>query len=161
MAKITDKTAFAGETLTCAFAASDVDVAAKVMLSDGSTQTTADATRDGAKWTANVATDDFSGSVRWFAQATRADGSKAVVANGSIYVCPLVSKYRAVVTELETVLQNWGTNPNKQITVGEISISCKDREELVGLISYWRSRAEADERGTASASGPLKIQGGF
>lgn len=161
MPMLTDKAAFAGETLTVTFSASENDAEAVVVLSDGTAQTETAATRDGGNWAATVPTDGLSGRARWIVRVTRADGSKSVVASGAIYLKPLVSKYRAVVAAIETALQNWGSNPNKQISVGELSITYKDRDELVGLLSYWRSRADADESGSTATSGPLKVYGGF
>ena len=161
MPMLTDRAAFVGETLTATFSATENDAEAVVMLSDGTAQTETAATKDGGEWAATVPTDGLSGRARWIARVTRADGSKAVVASGAIYLKPLVSKYRAVVAAIETALQNWGSNPNKQISVGELSITYKDREELVGLLSYWRSRADADESGSTATSGPLKVYGGF
>ena len=161
MAKITDRAAFAGETLTATFAARTADETAKIIMADGETTLEADATRDGDTWKVTVATSSLSGNVRWRFQTTDDTGGVVVAEYGSIYLKPLVSKYRAVVAAIETALQNWGNNPNKQISVGEVSITYKDREELVGLLSYWRSRATADENGTTATSGPLKVKGGF
>lgn len=161
MAKLTDRAAFAGETLAATFAAGATDAAAKIIMADGETTLEAAATRDGDTWKVAVSPSNLSGNVRWHFQTTAEDGGVSVAASGAIYLKPLVSKYRAVVAAIEVALQNWGNNPNKQISVGEVSITYKDREELVGLLSYWRSRATADENGTTATSGPLKVKGGF
>lgn len=159
MAKFTDRAAFVGETLTETFSLEDA-TSAKIVMADGTNTVTADATADGTSWTATANPSTLSGNVRWQLQVTRASGV-TVEASGQIYLKPLVSKHRAVVAAIETALQNWGNNPNKQISVGELSITYKDREELVGLLSYWRSRADADEQGTTATSGPLILKGGF
>ena len=82
----------------------------------------------------------------------------SVAASGTIYLRPTVSKYRAIVAAIENALQNWGSNPNKRIQCGELTVEYKDREELVGLLSYWRGRAEDDENGNAPSSGPRIVK---
>lgn len=153
--KITDPTAFAGETLTGDFTAPANATAVTVQLSDGVKSATVEATYQDGKWTA-VATAatlaGFSGATRWIAYATTPDGTEAV-ANGEIYIKALVSKYRAVVAAVENALQNYGNNPNKTIQVGELSITYKDYEDLLDLLSYWKSRVAADEAGTAPVGG--------
>ena len=52
-------------------------------------------------------------------------------------------------------LQNYGNNPNKTITVGELSITYKDYADLLSILAYWRRRADEDETGqTPKANGP-------
>lgn len=158
---LTDQSAFDGETLAGTFEAPDNATAVIVKLSDGSKLETFTATKgtDGV-WTASITTSGFCGQTRWNAIATAPDGT-TVVANGSIYIKPLVSKFRAYVSACETALQNYGNNPNKTISVGDISITYKDRDDLLAIIAYWRGRAEADENGTAASSGPRIMHGGF
>jgi len=149
--KITDRTAFAGESLTGTFTAPDGATAVSLKLADGVNTATVEAVanHDGT-WVAAIdaaALSGFSGSTRWIAYATTADGTEAI-ASGSIYIRALVSKYRAVVAAIESALQTYGSNPNQSISVGEISITYKDYEDLMSLLAYWRRRAEADENGT-------------
>ncbi len=84
------------------------------------------------------------------------------IAHGTVYVKPLVSKYRAVVTAIETALQNWANNPNKTISVGELSITYKDRADLLDILAYYQRKATADENGTTPAGGVqiLKVRFG-
>ena len=66
-----------------------------------------------------------------------------------------ISKYRAVVAAVENALQNYGNNPNKSITVGDLSITYKDYADLLSILAYWRRRAEEDETGQQpKANGP-------
>lgn len=160
MAKIKDRAAFVGETLTGVFAASPDATAVNLLMADCTKTATAPATKNGDNWEVSITPAELSGSVRWFLQVHSPRGM-GVEAHGEIYLKPLVSKYRAVVAEIENALKNWGNNPNKTISVGEMSITYKDRDELLGLLSYWRNKAEADENGRTATSGPLKIKGGF
>lgn len=157
--KWTDKAAFDGETLTGAFRAPDGTTAVAVRISDGSTEKEIAAVANGdGTYTATATAADIggmSGATRWIASATTPD-SVEVIASGEIYIRPLVSKYRAVVRAVEEALQNYGNNPNKSISVGELSITYKDRSDLLDMLSYWRSRAEADEAG-ARPSGGVKF----
>ena len=98
----------------------------------------------------------FSGATRWIAYATTPDGTEAI-ANGSIYIRALVSKYRAVVAAVEKALENYGNNPNKSIQVGELSITYKDYADLLNILAYWRSRAEADENGMQPKTGGVRF----
>lgn len=61
----------------------------------------------------------------------------------------------AEVAAVETALQNYGNNPNKTITVGELSITYKDYADLLSILAYWRRRADEDETGQPpKANGP-------
>lgn len=158
--RFTDRAVFDGETLTGTWTASAGATAVSVRLSDGvkSAEVAANDNGDGT-WTATASADalsGLSGAVRWIAYAAGADGTEAI-ASGSVYVRPLVSKHRAVVAAIENALQNWAANPNRQISVGEVSITYKDRDELLDILAYWRRRAEADEGGRQPAGGVQRI----
>lgn len=163
--KLTDRTAFAGETLTERFEVSAAATAVTVKLSDGVKSATVAATANGdGTWTAVASAETlagFSGQTRWIAFETTPDGTEAV-ANGEIYIRALVSKYRAVVAAVEKALQNYGNSPNKSIHVGDLSITYKDYADLLTILNYWRSRAEADENGTQPTGGVkfLKVRFG-
>ena len=148
--RLTDRTAFDGETLTGKFTAPVGTTAVSVKLSDGVKNATVAATANGdGTWTATATAETlagFSGATRWIAYATTPDGTEAI-ANGEIYLRALVSKYRAVVAAVENALQNYGNNPNKSITVGDLSITYKDYADLLSILAYWRRRAEEDETG--------------
>lgn len=148
--RLTDRTAFDGETLTGTFTAPDGTTAVTLKLSDGvkSADVAATANGDGS-WTATATPETlagFSGATRWIVYATTPSGSEAI-ADGAVYISPLVSKYRAVVAAVETALQNYGNNPNKTITVGDLSITYKDYADLLAILAYWRKRADEDETG--------------
>lgn len=158
--RLTDRTAFDGETLTGTFTAPVGTTAVAVKLSDGVKSATAEATANGdGTWTATVTAETlagFSGATRWIAYATTPDGTEAI-ANGEIYLRSLVSKYRAVVAAVENALQNYGSDPNKSIQVGELSITYKDYADLLSILSYWRRRVAADEAGTVPPAGGVRI----
>lgn len=148
--RFTDRAVFDGETLTGTWTAPDGATAVTVKLSDGAKATEVAATANGdGTWTATATAETlagFSGATRWIVYATTAGGTEAI-ASGAVYVRPLVSKYRAVVAAVENALQNYGNNPNKSITVGDMSITYKDYDDLLSILAYWRRRAEADETG--------------
>lgn len=158
--RFTDRAAFDGETLTGDFTAPGGTTAVAVMLSDGAKSATVAATQNGdGTWTATATAEalaGFSGATRWIAYATTPDGTEAI-ANGSIYIRALVSKYRAVVAAVEKALENYGNNPNKSIQVGELSITYKDYGDLLNILAYWRKRAEADENGTPPQTGGVQF----
>lgn len=158
--RFTDRAAFDGETLTGEFTAPGGTTAVTVMLSDGVKSASVAATRnDDGTWTATATAEalaGFSGATRWIAYANTPDGTEAI-ANGSIYIRALVSKYRAVVAAVEKALENYGNNPNKSIQVGELSITYKDYADLLNILAYWRSRAEADENGMQPKTGGVRF----
>ena len=148
--RFTDRAVFDGETLTGTWTAPDGATAVVVKLADGAKNAEVAATDNGdGTWMATATAETlagFSGATRWIVYATTAGGTEAI-ASGAVYVHQLVSKYRAVVAAVENALQNYGNNPNKSITVGDMSITYKDYADLLSILAYWRRRAEADETG--------------
>ena len=148
--RFSDRAVFDGETLTGTWTAPDGATAVVVRLADGAKSAEVAATDNGdGTWTATATAETlagFSGATRWIVFATTASGTEAI-ANGAVYIRPLVSKYRAVVAAVETAIQNYGNNPNKTITVGDLSITYKDYADLLSILAYWRRRAEEDETG--------------
>lgn len=157
--KFTDRAAFDGETLTGTFTAPPETTALVVKLADGSktAEVAATKTADGT-WTATATAAvlaGFAGATRWIALASTPDGAEAV-AEGEIYIRPIVSKHRAVVAAIENALQNYGTNQNKSISVGEVSITYKDYNDLLAILDFWRQRVAADERGRSQPTAGIK-----
>ena len=162
--RLTDRTAFNGETLTGTFTAPDGATAVTLKLSDGvkSAEVSAIHNDDGT-WTATATPTTiagFSGATRWIAYAETPDGSEAI-ADGEIYIRALVSKYRAVVAAVENALQNWANNPNRSISVGELQITYKDRADLLDILAYYQRKAEADENGVQPAGSVQLIKTRF
>lgn len=159
--RFTDRAVFDGETLTGTWTAPDGTTAVTVRLADGAKTADVAATDNGdGTWDATATAETlagFSGATRWIAYATTASGTEAI-GSGEIYIRALVSKYRAVVAAIETALQNWGNNPNQSISVGEISISYKNYDELLGALAYWRDRVKADENGTQPTGGVQRVK---
>lgn len=113
---------------------------------------------DGA-WTATVPTESLSGRVNWTVFATFEDGSVEAVAHGSFTVmCAGRSQKRDVIDAIDEAIRTWGTNPNRSISVGEISISYKSLDELLAVRAQYVKQAEAEENGTAQ-SGGVRIVG--
>lgn len=158
--QFTDRTAFDGESLTGTFGVPDGTTALSVKVADGHAElTVAGAENADGSWTATAAASVLAalhGACRWAAYATTADGVE-VVANGEIYIRSVVSRYRAVVEAIEEALKNYGSNPNRSITAGEISITYKDYSDLMGILSYWRKRAADDEAGRTASTGGVQL----
>lgn len=156
----TDRAVFDGETITGTWKAPAETTDVVVKFADDTRQSELAATKNSdGTFTATTATDTlagFSGLTRWIVYATTSSGT-VVLASGRFYIRPIVSRYRAVVAAIETALQNWGNNPNKTISVDSINITYKDRDDLLGVLAYWRGRAEADENGIAPQTGGVKI----
>ena len=157
MAKLTDQKAFEGETLTATFenvAADVISILVILKSSEGSVSKVA--VLDDDKWSVSIGDDDLgdiSGQCRWVAMANSPNGS-AVIANGSIYIRPLVSKWRDYVTAIDSAIQTWSANPNHTITVGEISITAKTLDDLLALRADYLAKANADENGRTVSTGP-------
>lgn len=161
MANLTDARCYEGETIEAAFK-TDADCASVVVSMKGEDgETEISATGDGAgAWTLSAAL-DFTGLVRWVAFAVSATGGRSAIASGRIYVRPLVSKWREVVTAIDEAIQSWSSNPNQTVTCGEISITAKTVGDLFAARDRYRALADADENGTATASGPRIIRASF
>ncbi len=162
--RFTDRAVFDGETLTGTWTAPDGATAVSVKLADGAKNTIVAATANGdGTWTATATAETlagFSGATRWIVYATTPDGVEQI-GFGSVYIRPLVSRYRAVVAAIETALQNWANNPNRTITVGELSITYKDRADLLDILAYYQRKAAADENGTTPTCGVQLIKTRF
>ena len=158
MAKLTDTSAFEGESLAADFKA-DGATGLTVNLANGTTAKNFTATKDGDLWHFAAAPADLkgiTGRVRWVAFAAKGDET-SVIANGELYIRPLVSPHRAVVAAIDEALKSWDTNPNHTVTVGEITITAKTRDDLIKARAFWQGRADADEAGTKVTSGPRRV----
>ena len=162
--RFTDRAVFDGETLTGTWTAPDGATAVCVRLSDGAKTAEVAAYPNGNGTWAAMATaatlQGFSGATRWIVFATTPDGTEAI-ASGEVFIRPLVSKYRAVVSAIETALQNYASNPNRSISVGELSITYKDRADLLDILAYYQRKAAADENGTTPTGGVQLIKTRF
>lgn len=160
MANLTDARCYGGETITAAFK-TDADCASVVVAlkgEDGEAEVAA--TGGGGAWELS-AVPGFTGLVRWVAFAVSASGARSAIAGGRIYVRPLVSKWREVVTAIDEAIQSWSSSPNQTVTCGEISITAKSVGDLFAARDRYRALADADEGGTATASGPRVIRASF
>ena len=158
MAKLTDTSAFEGESLAADFKA-DGATGLTVNLANGTTVKNFIATRAGDLWHLAASPDDLkglTGRVRWAAFAVKGDET-SVIANGEIYIRPIVSKFREVIAAIDEALKSWDTNPNHTVTVGEITITAKTRDDLIKARAFWQGRADADEAGTKVTSGPRRV----
>lgn len=158
MAKLTDTSAFEGESLAADFKA-DGATGLTINLANGTTAKNFTATRAGDLWHIAASPTDLkglTGRVRWVAFASKGDET-SVIANGELYIRPLVSPHRAVIAAIDEALKSWDTNPNHTVTVGEITITAKTRDDLIKARAFWQGRADADEAGTKVTSGPRRV----
>ena len=109
---------------------------------------------DGGVWSGNIPTDTLSGRVNWTVFAKDAEGLTTAIAHGSFFVrCAGRSPLREVVEKIDEAMRTWGTNPNRSISVGEISISYKTLDELLAVRAQYVQRAEEQESGRALTGG--------
>ncbi len=157
---LTARSAFDGETLAGTFKAPAGTTAVVLKLADGAKTATARATANAdGTWTATLdpsALAGFHGPARWIAYATTPTGTEAF-ATGDIYFRSLISPYRAVVAAVEQAIQNYGNNPNKSISVGDLSITYKDYADLLSILAYWKQRVRADEAGMEAKTGGVQF----
>ena len=164
MAKLTDARAFDGETLFATFNTDPGIDSVTVTLKDGASAAVIEAEKK-SPGVFDFKTDpqtfkDFTGRTNWVAMANASDGVK-VIASGSIYIRPLRSKFREVVDAIDAVIQTWGQNPNQTVTVGEVSITAKNLDELLTIRASYQAKADADEAGVLNASGPKLMKTRF
>lgn len=146
-----------GETITASFTDSAA-VSMSATLTDGSKSSSGIALdKSGSVFSLSFADPGFSGRVRYEILATDSDGSVRSVASGSLFFRVLISPNRAIVTAIDKAIQTWGTNPNKSIVCGELSITYKSLDELLSIRSHYASLADADENGVSSSGGCRSI----
>lgn len=110
--------------------------AAQLVLTDG-------------MWTADVSSDNLSGNLRYAALA-HVGASVRCVAEGSVFVRVMRSRYRDVIEAINTAIEKVAANGKYSVTVGELSLQDKTFDEMVKFAAYYKGLAEAEEAGTAT-----------
>lgn len=105
-------------------------------------------------WSCSVDTASMTGKRNW---AMFADGK--VVDSGSFYVRPLVSKWQAVVDEIDRVMQGAGRNGKMSVSIGDVSITNASFDEMRKFREYYQSLADSDEGGVGASGGPWVTMG--
>lgn len=114
---------------------------------------------DGGVWTGAIPTDDLVGRVNFTVFVKDADGNTEAVAHGAFTVrCAGRSPLRDVVDAIDKAVRTWGTNPNRSLQVGEISITYKSLDELLAVRAQYVQRAEEQERGAALTGGLRTVE---
>lgn len=147
---------YAGETAKVAVAAAG---AASVRAVVGASSFAL--AESGGTWSASVPTNSLVGRVAWTVFVTDADGCVSVPDGGSgsfLVLCAGRSPKRDVVDAIDKAIETWGTNPNRSLSVGEISISYKSLDELLSIRAQYVRRAEAEERGVADSGGVRAVE---
>lgn len=140
----------AGETARIAIAAADA-AAVRVVVGVDTYNLTAD---ESGHWSATVPTAKMIGPVRWSVMVADADGGVECLASGAFVVrCAGRSPLRDVIDAIDNAVKTWGTNPNRSISVGEISIQYKTLDELLAVRAQYVQRAEEQESGRALTGG--------
>ena len=108
-------------------------------------------------WTGTVDTATLVGTrIPWTIMVT-ADGETTAVAHGMFALrCAGRSALRDVIAAIDEAVRTWGTNPNRSISVGEISITYKTLDELLAVRAQYVQRAEEEENGR-SLTGGLRV----
>ena len=146
---------YAGETIAVSVPVPTGTVAADVRITGGQSVTLALDGAGNATGTISAAvTLALPASARLGVFATGADGGVSCVASGTLAVSKLTSDYRAALAAVDAAIASFGSNPNRSITVGEISITYKSLDDLLALRSYYAGLVAADEgTGAADAAG--------
>ncbi len=116
---------------------------------------------DDGTWSGTVPTASLVGRVMWTVFVTDADGCVTVPDGGSgsfVVTCAGRSPKRDVVDAIDKAIETWGTNPNRSLSVGEISITYKSLDELLSIRAQYEQRAEAEEMGAASSGGVRTVE---
>lgn len=117
------------------------------------------ARQDDGSWRAAIQTDKLAGDVVWTAFARDAAGVATALGHGVFAVrCAGRSKLREVVDAIDEAIRTWGTNPNRSISVGEISIAYKDLDDLLAVRAQYVLRADAEENGRPLTGGPRMLE---
>lgn len=156
MANLKDNTCFIGETLSAKFAAPPNTAAVTLRFAVGGKITEVSGVADNGLWSTTLTT-NVAGRANWVVYATVGDEVKAIE-SGRIYVRPMVSRYTEVIEAIEQALIDWAENPNKSITVGELNITYKDRDDLLGILAHYRQLELADLEG-ATFTGGFRMMG--
>lgn len=147
---------FAGETAKIAV---DAPGAASVRAVVGASSFAL--SESGGTWSTAVPTASLVGRVMWTVFVTDAEGCVSVPDGGSgsfLVLCAGRSPKRDIVDAIDRAIETWGTNPNRSISVGEISISYKSLDELLSIRAQYVQRAEAEELGAASSGGVRTVE---
>ncbi len=148
---------YAGETAKIAVEATDATV---VKVAFGLSEVAL--TNDGnGLWSGAIPTTGKVGRVLWTVFVTDSDGAVSVPDGGHgilFVVCAGMSAKWAVVDAIDKAIQTWGTNPNRSISVGEISVTYKSLDELLSIRAQYVQQAEAEEQGRASSGGVRTVE---
>lgn len=112
-------------------------------------------------WSATIPTASLVGRVQWTVFVTDPAGGVTVPDGGSgsfVVLCAGRSKKRDIVDAIDKAIETWGTNPNRSLSVGEISITYKSLDELLSIRAQYVQQAEAEELGRASSGGVRAVE---
>ena len=148
---------YAGESLPVSVTLPDGSTAAEVRFTGGASVRLAVALDDSG---ALRATGSVSSAVtlalptacRWGLFVTGPDGNVTCYASGAFTVLKLTSEFRDALKAVDAAIASFGSNPNRSITVGEISITYKTLDDLLALRSYYGGLVASDEGGDGAAA---------
>ncbi len=143
---------FQGETISVRQPREDGDTAAWLEL-NGQRLNLADA--DGV-WSGDFASSALSGSVPFRVFVERA-GCVLVVEAGSIFVAPAISTHRQRAEAIQRALDAWASTPYGSITIGSITVSDKNINDLRAELATELSAAEREEQGLPTTGGRVRI----
>ena len=151
---------YAGESLAVSVAVPTGTVSADIRFTGGA-KVALDVTDDGTDATASgsvasAVTLALPAACKWGVFITGPDGGVTCIATGALAVRKLTSDYRAALAAVDAAIAAFGSNPNREVTVGEIAIKYKTLDDLLALRSYYAGLVAADE-GTDAAGAPGKF----
>lgn len=147
---------YAGETAKIAVEATDATTV-KVVCGSSSHSLS----EDDGEWSASIPTDSLVGRMVWTVFVTLADGSVEVPHGGRgsfLVLCAGRSTKWEVVEKIDEAIRAWGTNPNRSISVGEISIAYKSLDELLAIRAQYVQQADAEESGASNSGGVRMVE---
>lgn len=110
----------------------NVDLSVLMTLADG-------------RWTATVDTNTLSGAFRF---AIFADDK--LIEEGTFSVRVLVSKYRAIVKQIDEAIQKAAATGLSSVSVGELNISNRPFDEMQKIRASYLNMAVAEENGVSA-----------
>ena len=119
--------------------------AAQLKIGGTSDAMSATMTLADGRWTATVDTKTLSGAFRF---AIFADD--ALVEEGAFSVRVLVSKYRAIVADIDAAIQKAAANGLSSVSVGEINVTNRPFDEMQKIRASYLNMAVAEENGVSA-----------
>lgn len=146
-----------GETLKLEVEAADA--VGVVFRFGGAESRSIAAVQDGSKFAVAIGTADWTvGIYAWQAWATDAGGTVVVIARGSFELCDVLgvgdvrTSARKMVEMIEAMMAGNAAEGVRRYKINNRELERYSIEELLKLLSYWKSQVKKEERAAAGMS---------